>query len=212
MQISASYAAVIKAASTHVQKLPTAKAENAMASADTATTVTLSQAGKDQAYRVENFQAIAATNLKQVTDPAELAEWKSRLDEMNQQITAFYSEQNVQEMAVQLQRQGNEHQTAVIKLDGKIVGSFSASGSYFTQNAMGSLVSSAEGDQNAMANILKQKYGNRIEIQNYAQGQGPTFAQLEKNLYGTDYFARAAESVASFRAEAADWRRNNSVA
>lgn len=212
MQISASYAAVIKDASAYLQKPPTTKTENATASANSASTVTLSQEGKDQAYKVDNLKVIAVTQLTQVTDPAVLAELKSRIDEVNQQMTSFYSEKNVQEMADRLQSQGNEHQTAVIKLDGKVVGSFSASGSYFTQNAMGSLVSSAEGDQNAMANILKQKYGNRIEIQHYAQGQGPTFAQLEKSLYGTDYFARAAESVANFRAEAADWRRNNSAA
>jgi len=184
----------------------------AATTADTATSTTkftLSSEGKRMA--LSDLTPIDMSS-KQITvpDSEELRSLMATIKQEEQNQRSRYSESGISNYEQQLIKQGNQQQTAVIKLDGQVVGSFSDQGSFFSSNAMGALVSSANGDQNAMAATLKAKYGSRIEIQTFAPGQGPTYAQVEKSIYGTDYFSRIPQAVADFRKEATSWLSSNS--
>jgi len=184
----------------------------AATTADTATSTTkftLSQEGKRMA--LSDLMPIDMSS-KQITIPnaEELQATIERAKQVQQGMNSLYSESGINNYEQQLIKQGNQQQTAVIKLDGQVVGSFSDQGSFFSSNAMGALVSNSNGDQNAIAATLKAKYGSRVEIQTFAPGQGPTFAQVEKSIYGTDYFSRIPQAVADFRKEATSWLSSNS--
>lgn len=143
----------------------------------------------------------------QKPDPA----MEQRIKEIFAAEAKRYSPQGIADYEQGMINAGNERQTAVIRLNGKIVGSFSEHGSFFASNAMGASLSSAKGDQATMAKMLKDKYGSSVNIQTFAPGKGPTWAELEKSMYGTDYFSRIPGLMAQYRQEAAEWLQNNPV-
>lgn len=134
---------------------------------------------------------------------------EQKLKEMFAAEAKRYSPQGISNYEQGMINAGNERQTAVIRLNGKIVGSFNEHGSFFASNAMGASLSGANGDQAAMAKMLKDKYGSSVDIQTFAPGSGPTWAQLEKSMYGTDYFSRIPALVSQYRQEATNWLQNN---
>ena len=206
----------ISALGHYAKNQPTQRQVSSAESATTAdtatstTTITLSAEGKRMALSDLTPINISAKQII-VPDSEELRAAMERIKQAEQNLRSLYSASGISNYEQQLIKQGNQQQTAVIKLDGQVVGSFSDQGSFFSSNAMGALVSEANGDQNAMAAILKAKYGSRIEIQTFAPGQGPTYAQVEKSIYGTDYFSRIPQAVADFRQEATSWLSNHSL-
>lgn len=178
--------------------------------ASSATQVSISSAGRAMAQGTlipidMSYQSIHKP------DAETMERLNKMLAEYDRTMRDTYSPHGVSNYEQGLINAGNARQNAVIRLNGKIVGSFSDQGSFFASNAMGESLSSANGDQAAMTKLLKDKYGSSVDIQNFAPGTGPTWAELEKSMRGTDYFSRIPGLVAQFRQEAADWLRNNPV-
>ncbi len=127
---------------------------------------------------------------------------------MNRHI---HSETGIEEMAAQLQKQGDDPQKAVIRLDGKIVGSLGTTYGLMTyrlmtSNALGALIEDSGGDHEAALARLQSQFGSRLEIERFADGQGPSYATVDQQMNGGNYAARMADTLADFRREAALWQ------
>ncbi len=78
----------------------------------------------------------------------------------------------------------DQHDTsAIIKMSGEVVGYMQTDGSATTRNNL-----KMEGDDNASRiDYLKQHYGNKISIEEFAPGKGPTHAEAYEAFSGLDY-------------------------
>lgn len=186
-----------------------ASAGSAGEAANPASLVSLSAAGRELAYRDNPGAVLTPLIATPIIDPAlqqRVSAESARVEAMNQHL---YSEAGIQEMAAQLQKQGDDPQKAVIRLDGKIVGSLGTTYGLMTTNALGALIEDSGGDHEAALARLQSQFGSRLEIERFADGQGPSYATVDQQMNGGNYAARMADSLADFRREAALWQANN---
>ncbi len=93
-------------------------------------------------------------------------------------------------------------QTAVIKQNGEVVGTMSRSGTMFTSNAMGRLVQeSGLSDPHSIESLLKERFGGSIKVETFAEGAGPSYAEVHNSIYSESYESLIDRQTAEYQRE-----------
>lgn len=110
-----------------------------------------------------------------------------------------FSLPSVKDYQNQLRAQGQEEQSIVVTRGGTTVASIGQNGSAMFQDLfVANIWDKVEGDPEAFASALK-KAGYNSEI--YAQGTGPTYSEIHKQIHGESYEALIARQTIEFTQE-----------
>lgn len=87
------------------------------------------------------------------------------------QMSGAYPAAAAANYQAQLDGQSDAGQEVVFKLDGRVVGSISSAGTFFSDSELGLLAASAGDNPQAVAANLRRHFGSRIEVQTFAPGR-----------------------------------------
>ncbi|WP_261842262.1 hypothetical protein [Aliamphritea ceti] len=105
-----------------------------------------------------------------------------------------------------LGKAGQRDTSAIIYLDGKAVAMHDSQG-VTSHNAIDTSSLRNGGDFNSLVSQLQSQYGNRVRVESFAPGNGPTNAEAFQLFSGKDYHQHIAEQVAGMRQKTADNQR-----
>ncbi len=115
------------------------------------------------------------------------------------------------EYEAQLQRQGNEKQTAVIKENNKIIGTISNQGITSFSGSVGQTLANSGlhggSDLNAIQSILGRHYGGAVTLDRFPSGSEPTYADIHDTLYNESYASLVARQTNEYQR---DYNQNQS--
>lgn len=151
--------------------LVTRRQDSAAQAANNASTiVSLSAEGRQLAYSLlKTAETAGRTGSDQA--PEMIHQVPTQLAAFGRQTSAAYPAAGVANYRAQLDGQGEAGQEVVFKLDGRVVGSISSAGTFFSDSELGLLAAGAGDNPQAVAANLRRHFGGRIEVQTLAPGR-----------------------------------------
>lgn len=87
------------------------------------------------------------------------------------------------EIDAQIRRQNAEPATAVFRVNGAIVAAMNNSGTFFPSNA-GAVTDGRARDVTTLEAVLRQRYGDALQVERYPAESGPAFGTILAEVYG----------------------------
>lgn len=82
-----------------------------------------------------------------------------------------------------IRRQNAEPTTAVFRVNGKIVTAMTNSHTFFPSNA-GAVTDGRAQNVTTLEAVLRERYGDALQVERYSAGNGPAFGTILAEVYG----------------------------
>ncbi|MDE0723331.1 MAG: hypothetical protein OSB62_01365 [Alphaproteobacteria bacterium] len=152
-------------------------------------------------YPMQSAQSTSSGGIKvsegkRIDDTKELQDLRGLVD-----LRELPSPMSVADYSEQLQSQGEIKQVAVIKEGNVIVGTISDKGATFFNNSLGSKFNAAGLSVDSNIDAIKSALGGRYDVEVFAHGEGPTYAEVHDSLYSESYNSLVSRQTREYQKE-----------